>query len=1283
MKCPKQSSKLVYLLMAILLAGVTEGFAQLDFLEEHELDGHDTGMRPHYLIDFDDDGDIDIFGRSEGAIIIFENDGDMDYDPHIIPEDGYAYLADVFPVDLDDDGDLDVVTAAYRPNNELAWWENDGDMNFERNVIDDEYSYPFQAEAVDIDEDGDFDIFCTAYGDDNFYWFENTGDVEFDRHQIEDIAEAVYLSLVDIDGDDDIDLAVATNRHSLYWCENDGDSNFEAHYISGNITGPVEILDLDDDGDMDILGQDQGESSLMFWQNDGEQEFDEDRLFYIAAPRDFTYGDINVDGNMDIITGSPWEDGLNVWLNNGDTEFSRHRLADEIWTGARGIVHGDLDGDGDNDITCRLSRRNASALVWYEMVRPELEHTDLMHDFGDVELFDSVEWGITLTNVGASPAIIEIGEIEDHDFSTDPQETFRIDPEEEVELTVTFRPTSVGDHEAAILLTTNAVQEELLILLRGFGITDYGDLFGRVTDGASGEPVADAELRLTPIDISVRSDEDGEYRFEHIPALVYQLTCYAEDYHTWSRDDVEVPVDDELELNIELLYSTCEPDPDRINISLEPEQEESVRVRILNRGNGSLIWSMQKDFPEGVEADPWEIRHQMNAEEIVEDSQLSGVVFAEGLFYISGGNNGDDVNKIYVLNNEGEYIWSFDQFNESRYGIRDLTYDGSLIWGADDGIFYGFTTDGEIETSFESPVDIDGRSIAWDSENQLLWTVDISTDIFGINRDGELVETIERPRELRTYGLGYWSDDPDGFNLYAFSRGEDIDIQVNKINMENGDIITVNEIDMGGGRPGGIQINGNLDPYNWMLIGIVQNPDRLALWQLGLKDYWLQVEPVEGVIEAEETIPVDVTLNTDYMPAECELNCDLVFTHNGVGYRTVIPVVLNVVGEPERFAIDLFAGWNCISAPVDPYNNDIISLWRGINGRGNLIIIRNYRGHFYWPEFNYNNIECWVVHEGYSVKLSNADRLVLTGETVQPDYPVPLPEGWSVCAYFPEQEVEAPIAFEGILDQLICAKDGMGNFYLPEYDFCNMRVLRRGRGYYVNVSEDIDLVWNVPQNAAFRMPASQDEYVIKHAPKYCNPPIPTGANMSVLIIGSHPGSDRKEWGIFSSDELCVGACVLEGEGPWGFAVWGDDPITDEIDGALEGQELELRLIDENSSYVADFNILAGKLIYETNSFCVLRLNSVVDVPSEFGIVSVNPNPFNSTTTITYSLPAAGYVELKLFDIAGREITTLINEVKQPGVHTTTLTASELPSGLYFVRLEASGGVVNSKIMLIK
>ena len=109
--------------MAILLAGVTEGFAQLDFLEEHELDGHDTGMRPHYLIDFDDDGDIDIFGRSEGAIIIFENDGDMDYDPHIIPEDGYAYLADVFPVDLDDDGDLDVVTAAYRPNNELAWWE--------------------------------------------------------------------------------------------------------------------------------------------------------------------------------------------------------------------------------------------------------------------------------------------------------------------------------------------------------------------------------------------------------------------------------------------------------------------------------------------------------------------------------------------------------------------------------------------------------------------------------------------------------------------------------------------------------------------------------------------------------------------------------------------------------------------------------------------------------------------------------------------------------------------------------------------------------------------------------------------------------------------------------------------------------------------------------------------------------------------------------------------------------------------------------------------------------
>ncbi|MCK4827824.1 T9SS type A sorting domain-containing protein [bacterium] len=68
---------------------------------------------------------------------------------------------------------------------------------------------------------------------------------------------------------------------------------------------------------------------------------------------------------------------------------------------------------------------------------------------------------------------------------------------------------------------------------------------------------------------------------------------------------------------------------------------------------------------------------------------------------------------------------------------------------------------------------------------------------------------------------------------------------------------------------------------------------------------------------------------------------------------------------------------------------------------------------------------------------------------------------------------------------------------------------------------------------------------------------------------------------------------------------------------------------------------------------------------------------------TYSLPEASIIKLRLFDLTGREVMTLVNDLKQPGVHSTTLTADDLASGLYFVRLEASGEVMTRKVMLMK
>ncbi|MCS6988941.1 MAG: T9SS type A sorting domain-containing protein [Chloroherpetonaceae bacterium] len=78
-----------------------------------------------------------------------------------------------------------------------------------------------------------------------------------------------------------------------------------------------------------------------------------------------------------------------------------------------------------------------------------------------------------------------------------------------------------------------------------------------------------------------------------------------------------------------------------------------------------------------------------------------------------------------------------------------------------------------------------------------------------------------------------------------------------------------------------------------------------------------------------------------------------------------------------------------------------------------------------------------------------------------------------------------------------------------------------------------------------------------------------------------------------------------------------------------------------------------------------------------------PNPFNPTTTIAYVLPKAEKVSLKVYDVLGREVATLVNEVKGAGAHATTFDAANLASGVYFYRLQAGSFSQTKKMMLVK
>lgn len=112
----------------------------------------------------------------------------------------------------------------------------------------------------------------------------------------------------------------------------------------------------------------------------------------------------------------------------------------------------------------------------------------------------------------------------------------------------------------------------------------------------------------------------------------------------------------------------------------------------------------------------------------------------------------------------------------------------------------------------------------------------------------------------------------------------------------------------------------------------------------------------------------------------------------------------------------------------------------------------------------------------------------------------------------------------------------------------------------------------------------------------------------------------------------------------------------------------------------------GKALGDLNWFpeqVTFSPERAVSGPAGFGLNQNYPNPFNPRTMISYRLSKKGMARLSVYDVLGREIEVLVNQVQNAGTYTVTFTADELGSGLYFYRLEVEDRVFTKKMSLLK
>jgi hypothetical protein len=122
----------------------------------------------------------------------------------------------------------------------------------------------------------------------------------------------------------------------------------------------------------------------------------------------------------------------------------------------------------------------------------------------------------------------------------------------------------------------------------------------------------------------------------------------------------------------------------------------------------------------------------------------------------------------------------------------------------------------------------------------------------------------------------------------------------------------------------------------------------------------------------------------------------------------------------------------------------------------------------------------------------------------------------------------------------------------------------------------------------------------------------------------------------------------------------------------------------------DENLPSGKYQYRLKQIDfngMFEYSNVVEVelisPTEFSLSQNYPNPFNPTTTISYELPFTSKVMLKVYNLLGKEVATLVNGTKEAGSHTEQFNASHLASGVYFFKLTANQFSSVRKMLMMK
>jgi len=449
----------------------------------------------------------------------------------------------------------------------------------------------------------------------------------------------------------------------------------------------------------------------------------------------------------------------------------------------------------------------------------------------------------------------------------------------------------------------------------------YGFLFGRVIDLESGESISDVRIE-TYFGDEAFSDENGEWTISNSLALGdFTVTAIADDF---LDQTIEIHLDegDSLDVNISLCYSRFDLSAESFNIDILPGSSIEFPLSINNNGNGTLVWQAEKRIPSLEDCGQWETQDSLPIGEGLENRSLHGIALIDEFFYTTGYRND---NFLYKLTQDGELVNRVPRLGNANSKMRDLAFDGELLWANAGEVAFGFTTEGDSVTGFELETNA-LTAITWDTDREVLWMSGIVSDsITGYTREGQVTFTLNGCG-FSVHSLAYWVEDPDDCPLYVLHSSDNETHTIHKMNPVNADTLFVTTLRTEAGyRPNGAFISQRWDQYSdvFLTLSSIDQNEILDIKHLAEFKEWFDLNNINGQIEPDGVEELTLLLNAEDLDS-LEYIGELLFQHNAARGETSIEITLNVsvndVNGNPYYQPSLF-GINSISP--NPFNSSV------------------------------------------------------------------------------------------------------------------------------------------------------------------------------------------------------------------------------------------------------------------------------------------------------------------------------------------------------------------------